>query len=144
MAGHGPPPKDRSKRARTNADVIPMKIVTINGGAEQPDLPDGIVWHPQTLIWWEMWRESPLVSDFTVNDWRYLIDTALVHTAFWSGSIERAGELRLRAAKFGETPEDRARLRIQIVQANEAEAGASGTGAAGSSRARYKAPSATG
>ena len=32
-----------------------------------------------------------------------------------------AAELRLRVAKFGATPEDRARLRIQFAQADEAD-----------------------
>ena len=33
------------------------------------------------------------------------------------------GELRLRVAKFGATPEDRARLRITFAVADSAEAG---------------------
>lgn len=39
----------------------------------------------------------------------------------WAGDTKLAGELRLRVAKFGATPEDRARLKIQFAAADEAE-----------------------
>jgi len=42
------------------------------------------------------------------------LDTAVLHAEFWMGDRSLAGELRLRAAKFGATPEDRARLKIAI------------------------------
>ena len=58
------------------------------------------------------------------------------------GDMGVAGELRLRAAKFGVTPEDRARLRIQIVVADKAEAEAEATAHRPSSRDRYTTPQA--
>jgi hypothetical protein len=39
----------------------------------------------------------------------------------WQGELKYLPELRLRTAKYGATPEDRARLRIQFAQADEAE-----------------------
>lgn len=69
-----------------------------------------------------MWGASPLAPEFTANDWSELLDTAVIHSAFWAGDMKLAGELRLRVAKFGATPEDRARLRIQFAQADEADA----------------------
>lgn len=42
------------------------------------------------------------------------MDTALLHAELWSGNGAVASELRLRVAKFGATPEDRARLRMSI------------------------------
>jgi len=97
-----------------------MRIVEVTTSA-QPDLPAGVEWHPQTLAWWKMWGESPLASEFTANDWNELIDTAVIHSAFWSGETKLAAELRMRVAKFGATPEDRARLRITFANADTAE-----------------------
>ena len=99
----------------------------------QPDLPDfsvwdaesesmdSFVWPDRTREWWRMWAESPLSADFTQTDWDFLMDTARIHAAYWLGELKLAAELRLRVAKFGATPEDRARLRISFAQADEAE-----------------------
>ena len=137
MAGVGPPPKDPDKRARRNASVIPMRVVNVETAA-QPTLPAGINWHEQTRRWWKVWADSPLAAEFTENDWSELLDTAVLHSLFWHGDAKIAGELRLRVAKFGATPEDRARLRIQFATADQAEArsGPSVTGAAASGSRR--------
>ncbi|WP_228513886.1 hypothetical protein [Frondihabitans sp. VKM Ac-2883] len=105
--------------------ILPRAVV------DQPLLPsiaieeDGefteFIWPQITLEWWQMWADSPLSVDFTSTDWSELRDTALIHARFWKGDIKLAGELRLRTAKFGATPEDRARLRITFAQAEEAE-----------------------
>lgn len=71
-----------------------------------------------------MWGEHPLSQDFTDLEWQYLLDTALIHAAAWGGDLKAMPELRLRCAKFGVTPEDRARLRIQFATAEIAESGA--------------------
>jgi hypothetical protein len=68
-----------------------------------------------------MWADSPLSDDFTSTDWSELLDTARLHAAFWFGDNSVAAELRLRVAKFGATPEDRVRLRIQFAMAKNAE-----------------------
>lgn len=121
MAGRGPAPKDPEKRRRTNADPIPTTVVSADDELRGPDLPDGVLpgdedWHPRTRTWWETWRRSPQAQAFTATDWDFLIDTALMHHTMWlKGRWEFASELRLRAAKFGATPEDRARLRMQIT-----------------------------
>jgi hypothetical protein len=81
-----------------------------------------IAWPAQTKKWWQMWADSPLSDDFTSTDWSELLDTARLHAEFWRGNTKVAAELRLRVAKFGATPEDRARLRIQFAVANQAEA----------------------
>ena len=131
MAGRGPAPKDPSKRARRNADPVAMRVITADPTA-QPDLPalylpdangkkKRFAWPEATKRWWKMWGDSPLASEFTANDWSELLDTALLHAQFWSGDTKVAGELRLRVAKFGATPEDRARLRIQFAAAEEAD-----------------------
>lgn len=85
-----------------------------------PDLPIDVLpgdeeWHVRTQAWWATWRRSPQAQTFTTTDWDFLIDTALMHHTMWSkGRWEFASELRLRAAKFGATPEDRLRLRMQV------------------------------
>ncbi|OLT75211.1 hypothetical protein AWB96_15975 [Mycobacteroides chelonae] len=86
-----------------------------------------------------MWKDSPLSSEFTSTDWSELLDTAVLHARYWSGDVKVAAELRLRVAKFGATPEDRARLRIQFAAANEADKKANEPGAKpnGGSKGRY-------
>lgn len=121
MAGRGPQPKDPAKRARSNADPVPVRVLPAVLAA-QPDLPDGIAWPQRTLEWWQMWRDTPLAFGFTSTDWSELLDAALLHAKVWGeGDLKWLPELRLRTAKFGATPEDRARLRIQFAQADEAD-----------------------
>lgn len=130
MAGRGPAPKDPATRARRNKPATPTKTVAAprTKKTTQPPLPrltfgkmvDGeevqvdYRWPEQTITWWKMWGDSPLSADFIANDWSELLDTARLHAQFWSGDSKVASELRLRVAKFGATPEDRARLRITL------------------------------
>lgn len=120
MAGRGPAPKDPGKRARRNADPIQLRQVYVEA-SPKPDLPAGIDWPEATKQWWEMLDNHPLGHEFTELDWSYLMDTAMLHAAFWGGSVSVASELRLREAKYAFTPEDRARLRIQFAQADDAD-----------------------
>jgi hypothetical protein len=144
MAGRGPQPKDPNRRARRNKDAVALRVIHAEP-VPQPDLPDfeiekdgklvEFVWPSRTVEWWRMWGDSPLSSEFTATDWSELLDTAVIHARFWRGDVRLAGELRLRVAKFGATPEDRARLRITFAQADEAEDRRGGSGR-GSSRDR--------
>ncbi|MDK8350808.1 hypothetical protein QP786_02410 [Gleimia europaea] len=135
MAGRGPRPKDPAQRARRNAEPSPFKVIEATP-TRQPRLPviyvpveleDGTVkkkrfkWPEITKRWWRMWRESPLSTDYTDSDWSFLLDTAWIHAQYWLGDTKLAPELRLRVAKFGATPEDRARLRIVFATADEVE-----------------------
>lgn len=134
MAGRGPAPKDSNRRARRNADSIGLRVIHAEP-TDQPELPefdmqvevDGKLvsqqfrWPARTREWWAMWRDSPLSAEFTETDWSELLDTALLHARYWNGDHRVAAELRLRVAKFGATPEDRARLRIQFAAADEAD-----------------------
>jgi hypothetical protein len=114
----GPPPKPAGQRARRNKDPIATTVLQFVHG-EQPYLPADVDWHPQTIEWWQVWARTPLAQTFTETDWQVLLETALLHTAFWNGNFKNAPELRLRVAKFGATPEDRARLRIVFADADE-------------------------
>lgn len=156
MAGRGPQPKDPSKRARRNKDPELRIIPAIP--ARQPSLPvieqmvideNGVKqkvrfhWPAVTRRWWKMWAESPLSVDYTDVDWAFLMDTAYIHARYWKGEVKLASELRLRVAKFGATPEDRARLRIQFAVADAVEddqqvASQVATGVPASSRERTR------
>lgn len=131
MAGRGPTPKSSGVRSRRNKDPMAIRIVEVSA-SEQPSLPtvyfidlEGkrkrFVWPKVTTDWWKMWKDSPLSKEFTTTDWSELRDTALLHARFWAGEVKVASEIRLRTAKFGATPEDRARLRIQFAVAENIE-----------------------
>src|SRR5690625_2470011 len=122
MAGRGPAPKPPHRRAgHSPKDPIALRVIHAEP-VDQPDLPaltirdDGeltsINWPDVTREWWQMWADSPLSAEFTATDWSELRDTARLHALYWLGDKSVAAELRLRVAKFGATPEDRARLRI--------------------------------
>ena len=115
MAGRGPAPKDPDERRRRNL-AEPMRVVVADGVEHGPELPATHEWPAATEQWWHTWRLSAQAKDFTDTDWSFLLDTAVLHAEFWLGDRSVAAELRLRAAKFGATPEDRARLKIEIGQ----------------------------
>lgn len=116
----GPPPAVRKRRR--NIDPHPHRTLEADNRVRGPRLPDadgllseGEDWHPRTRAWWETWRRSAQARELTGTDWDFLLDTALMHHTMWAKKRwEFAAELRLRAAKFGATPEDRLRLRLTI------------------------------
>jgi len=131
VAGRGPAPtKDRSQRVRPGRDVRATQNIDTDGelcGSPLPDdvLPGGEEWHPRTQGWWETWRRSAQARTFIATDWDFLLDTALMHHTMWlRGRWEFASELRLRAAKFGATPEDRMRLRLKVMDEDKPPAAA--------------------
>lgn len=120
MAGRGPAPTGKAEGTRRRNAPPTLTVVKVDGalrGAELPELPGEDEWPDATLEWWDTWRRSPQAQNFTDTDWSFLLDTALLHMAFWDGDTGVAAELRLRVAKFGATPEDRARLRLSIGDA---------------------------
>lgn len=139
MGGHGPPRKSDDTRARRNKTAGSLRVVENVEPVAQPNLPplyvlvvEGrgrdkrvsrrkVAWPAQTRVWWQMWSDSPLSDDFTSTDWSELLDTARLHAEYWMGNSKVAPELRQRVAKFGATPEDRVRLRIQFAMAKNAE-----------------------
>lgn len=120
--GRGPVPKPPERRARQSRDLLtPTKTIKFVP-AEAPDLPAGVEWHPRTRAWWETLRRSPQAALMMATDWDFMADTALLHSRFWDGELRLAGEIRLRVSKVGVTAEDRLRLRIAAVVADEADA----------------------
>ena len=114
MAGRGPAPKPAAERRRRNKPAVEPVTVSDDDEVRGPDLPDGYEWPAQTQRWWQTWREAPIAKTFTTTDWDFLLDTALLHAQLWLGDGKVAAELRLRVAKFGATPEDRARLHVAV------------------------------
>lgn len=115
MAGRGPAPTGKGADSRRRNAPEKLTIVESDGSEHGPDLPEGTDWPDVTRDWWETWRRSPQASTFTDTDWSFLLDTAVLHMDFWDGNRNAAAELRLRVAKFGATPEDRARLRLEVA-----------------------------
>ena len=137
MAGRGPAPKPAARRARANADPVGSTVLPFRR-VEPMALPEDVDWHPRTVAWWQMWRESPQAPTFTETDWSFLLDTALMHHAMWSkGQWTLAAEVRLRVAKFGATPEDRARLRMVFADADEKDEKRAKASGGSSARKRY-------
>lgn len=132
MAGRGPAGKQTRSRGR---DTPTRDMVTSDGKVGGFPLPEGVLpkgqeWHAMTQRWWEHWRASPQgVRMMTEPDWDFLLDTALLHHEMWSsGRWDFAAEVRLRAAKFGATPEDRMRLKLEIEVPETRPVGSAGNG----------------
>ena len=120
MAGHGFAPGENRSRKRDEKPVTELVATGELYGPELPDpktaLPKGEKWHPQTVAFWDALRRSPLMANEDELSWSVLVDTALMHHKMWqNGRWDFAAELRLRLAKYGATPEDKARLRIKVV-----------------------------
>ena len=123
MAGRGfAPSGTRSRESDQRRDEASLTKVAPDGserGFDLPDLEPDVLgerrWPAMTRRWWARWRKSPQAQTFTDTDWDFLLETALIHRAFALGDLKQAAELRLRVAKFGATPEDRMRLRLQIA-----------------------------
>ena len=132
MPGRGPAPKVERTRAR---DTARRDTVSADGtlrGMELPSaadaLPPGEEWHPMTVEWWDAWRASPqAVRMLTDVDWYFLLDTALMHHTMWAkGRWDFAAEVRLRVAKFGATPEDRLRIKLEVEVPEDYPVGSAG------------------
>jgi hypothetical protein len=121
MAGQGFAPQEKRSRPRdSERRARETSNLQSDGRTRGPKLPDGVLpdgddWHSRTKTWWETWRKSAQAQRFGPTDWDFLLDTALLHHVMWTkGRWEFASEVRLRAAKFGATPEDRMRLKIAV------------------------------
>lgn len=123
MPGHRrAPTKSPDARARRNKDPLPQTEVAFVK-AKQPKLPermpDGRAWPARTRAWWRRWARDARAKRFDAAAWDDLLDTAVVHGQLWSGDWKAAAELRLRTAKYGVTPEDRARMRVSLTDGFE-------------------------
>lgn len=116
MPGKGAVPKQSPLGHRRNRTVQRLQHDGVLRGPALPEEgPEGAGWHPVTVDWWATWRGSAQAQEFVGTDWSELVDCAALHHVMWTYQrLELANEIRLRAGKFGETPEDRLRLRIAV------------------------------
>lgn len=71
---------------------------------EKPTLPDGSDWPDETVAWFQSWRDSPRTDGWDMQQWNYLIETAIVHAeVVASGNFGMLGELRAREQYMGVT-----------------------------------------
>lgn len=91
-----------------------------DGQVRGPELPEGIEWPEQTRAIYEALRRDPVAQVLTPADWCHVHDTMILHRELWldqpSNALKVAGEVRLRLAQLGVTPESRLRLRMLITQ----------------------------
>lgn len=121
MAGRGPAPK--ASRLRPSDDKRRQGEFTAlfpDGEVRGPELPDG-EWPVETRAMYETLRCSPMAQTWLDADWRYLLDTMVLHAAYWRGEARLAGEIRLRLGQFGVTPEARMRLRLLVDETPKPE-----------------------
>jgi hypothetical protein len=137
VAGRGPAPKPADRRARTNRSDTPVTVLRFEPG-KQPSLPDDFPWPDRTRNWWAAWQRSPYAEHIDEMGWHELLAAALLHADVWGNyNLDRLPELRIRVAKFGITMEDRARLRIQFADADDADKGAGATKKAATAREKF-------
>lgn len=81
---------------RQQCPVPQPPLPLLNGDKEWPD---------RTVEWWEAWKDSPQAESFTVTDWEWMLDTALVHADVWgAGNVARAQDLHERLTSVGGVP----------------------------------------
>lgn len=142
MPGRGPAPKVGAMRH--NKD---LRIVEVEPG-EQPTLEslvgdvNPVTGEPFTLATLRLWAE---LSEFATlgllldAQWSLLARAMVLDDAVMRGEAKWAAEARLQMAKFGVAPDDVLRMRVQIVQADEAEAKSEVASAASSGRRGIRA-----
>lgn len=103
---HPPPP-----------DLIPPKKPVLKDCGHAVE----VKWHPATLDWYNMWRQTPQSMVFVATDWEFFAETAKLHDMFWSEDLKPselvalAGALKGREEAYGGTFEARRKLRLEIT-----------------------------
>ena len=142
MPGRGPAPKPGAMRH--NKD---LRVVEVDPGV-QPSLEDlvgdvnpvtGEPFTPMTLRFWDELSEFATLGLLLDAQWSLLARAMVLDDAVMRGEAKWAAEARLQMAKFGIAPDDVLRMRVQIVQADEAEAKSEVVSAASSGRRGIRA-----
>lgn len=69
---------------------------------EKPHLPTDTDWPPQTVEWFEAWRDSRCTDQWDERQWQYMFDTAIVHSlVYGSFAFNWLPELRTRLVQMG-------------------------------------------
>ncbi|WP_291474193.1 hypothetical protein [Corynebacterium sp.] len=124
-----------------------MHVVEVEPGV-QPSLEDlvgevnpvtGEPFTPMTLRFWDELSEFATLGLLMNAQWSLLARAMVLDDAVMRGEAKWAAEARLQMAKFGIAPDDVLRMRVQIVQADEAEAKSEVASAASSGRRGIRA-----
>jgi hypothetical protein len=118
MGSRGPTPKENPMRRNKH------EYATEITDEPQPgrELPRSLgVTTAGAKRFWKTWSRAPQTATWTETDWAELEITTVLVDRFYQGDSKLAGEIRQRVAKYGATPEDRARLRMKIVKKDEDE-----------------------
>lgn len=129
------PKKHPTARARANKAAT-AQTLTRGESHDVPSLPDRddelddngdpMLWHPQTLAWWDaIWR-SPLPGAWESFDIPTLYTLALLYNDIWTARTAKerkdaAGEYRLQRKDFFIAPYDRLRGEIVFAEADAAK-----------------------
>ena len=128
----GSPIKTPELRARRNKDPVPFRTVVAHPVA-QPRLEDvmGEVcphdqapWHPGTLRFWESLATFPVTRGLLEAQWLSLARAMVLDHMLMTGQgdpVKTQSALRIALARFGIDPQDMLKLRVQVVDAEEAE-----------------------
>ena len=167
MAGRGPAPKSPERRVRRNKSGPELTIVQVmpdgqpslfdEAGEDNPAIieqmrmqailletkmpePGAVGWHPAAVKFWHQLGEFPTTRNLLSAQWSLLIPAIIAFDLVMRGDTKMMSEMRLQLAKFGIAPDDVARLRYQLVLAEEGERrlGTRGGSGAGSARERAR------
>lgn len=144
MAGKGfaPKPADQLVGHSAKSRTADMKVVAIKP-EDQPPLTEVIgevnpiteePFSRATVRLWEELRDFATMGLLLPAQWSLLARAMVLDDAVMHGEARWASEARLQMQKFGIAPDDVLRMRVQIVQADEAEAKREVESAASSSR----------
>lgn len=127
MAGKGPAPKGNA--VRRNKDSQPLRVVEVEPSG-QPSLEEivgelnpltGAPFSDATVRLWEELDGFATLGLLLPAQWSLLARAMMLDDAVMAGDSKLAGESRLQMSKFGIAPDDVLRMRVQVVQAEEAE-----------------------
>lgn len=102
------------------------RILSSNGALLGPAIPKGLLgidadgkeipWHPRAEKWYENFRRSPQATLLlTEPEWDVIIENLMLVHSYWTEpTVAKAAEMRARMKAYAVTPEDRARLHIDI------------------------------
>lgn len=132
MPGHGPAPRTADQlmgHGGAKARAADMRVVEIDPG-EQPPLNEVIgevnpvtdePFTRATLRLWDELRDFATMGLILPAQWSLLARAMVLDDAVMRGEARWAAEARLQMQKFGIAPDDVLRMRVQVVQAEEAE-----------------------
>lgn len=69
---------------------------------DKPSLPTDTDWPPETVAWFDAWRQNRCTDRWDARQWQYMLDTAIVHAlVYGSAAYGELPELHKRLAFMG-------------------------------------------